>query len=107
MSEDFSKWKKFSAIERKHSKNYKINSINICEFDAEKERFHTYRSVHKDHSDGVSRMQDGYVLDYNTLMLQTEMEYGIWNEFVKRLDLLTKMVKVKVPPIISDELNLN
>ena len=107
LSEEYSLWEELSDIELIHSQNYATNSIDVCTFDDETERFRTYVSVHKDHSDGISRMQDGYVSDYNTLMLQTEMEYGIWNEFVKRLDLLTKMVKVKVPPIISDELNLN
>ena len=100
-------WKELSDIEMTHSRNYEINAIDVCSFDDEKERFQIFLGVHKDHSDGISRMQNDYVLDYNTLMLQTEMEYGIWNEFVKRLDLLTKMVKVKVPPIISDEMNLN
>lgn len=107
MCEDFSHWEKLSLMEGVHCRNYKINSIDVCEFDAEKNRFQTYRSVYKDHSNDISRMQNGYVLDYNKLMLQTEIEYGIWNEFVKRLDLITKMVKVKVPPIISDEINLN
>ncbi len=107
LSEDYAMWEELSDIEMIHTRNYEINSIDVCSFDDETERFRSFVSVHKDHSDGISRMQNDYVLDYNILMLQTEMEYGIWNEFVKRLDLLTKMVKVKVPPIISDEMNLN
>ncbi len=107
MSEDYTAWKVLTEIVALHSRNYETNSIDICSFDTEREHFQNFLSVHKDHSDSINRMQDGYVSDYNTLMLQTEMEYGIWNEFVKRLDLLMKMVKVKTPSIISDELNLN
>ena len=107
MIEDSLKWKVLSKIETKHFRKYKTNAIDTNSYSEEKERFQTFLSVTKEHSDSINRMHDGYVSDYNILMLQTEMEYGIWNEFVKRLDLLTKMVKVKVPSMISDEPNLN
>jgi hypothetical protein len=107
MDEDMTEWDKHSKVKGRHYKNWKDNSIDICSFDREMDRFHAFVSVNKDSNSGIYRLLDGYILDYNKLMLETEAQYGIWEEFAKRVELLNKMVKVKVPAMNPDDLNLN
>jgi|GEM_PF-950736 len=107
MDEDMTDWKIHSDIKSKHYKNWKNNSIDICSFDKEMDRFQAFTSVTKDSNSSIYRLLDGYILDYNKLMLETEVQYGIWEEFAKRVDLLNKMVRVKVPAMNADDLNLN
>ena len=107
MDEDMTDWEIHSEIKSNHYRNWKNNSIDICSFDKEMERFHAFTSVNKDSNSSIYRLLDGYILDYNKLMLETEVQYGIWEEFAKRVDLLNKMVRVKVPAMNADDLNLN
>jgi len=107
MDEDMREWNVHSDVKGKHYYNWKNNSIDICSFDEEMERFYAFVSVNKDSNSGIYRLLDGYILDYNKLMLETEGQYGIWEEFAKRVELLNKMVKVKVPSMNTDDLNLN
>ena len=107
LDEDYSLWDELSAIESKHFKNWETNSIDIVAYDRAKEYFQAYVSVHSNSNTGIYRLLDGYILDYNKLMLQTEMQYAIWNEFSKRVDLLNKMVKIAVDPMNTGDVNLN
>ncbi len=107
MSEDMAQWENHSEIMSNHYNNWATNSIDICSFDREMERFYAFLSVNKDSNSGIYRLLDGYILDYNKLMLETEGQYSLWEEFAKRVDLLNKMVKVKVPAMNADDLNLN
>lgn len=107
MEEDMDDWNEHSNIKTKHYHNWANNSIDICSFDKEMERFGSYASVMKNHNSNIYRLLDNYILDYNKLMLETEGQYSLWEEFSKRVDLLNKMVKVKVPAMNSDDLNLN
>ena len=52
-------------------------------------------------------MWNEYILDYNKLMLETEGQYSLWEEFSKRVDILNKMVKVNVPAMNANDLNMN
>ncbi len=107
LDEDYSLWDELSKIESNHFKNWKSNSIDIVAFDRAKEYFQAYVSVHSNSNSGIYRLLDGYILDYNKLMLQTEMQYAIWQEFSKRVELLNKMVKVVVDPMNTGDMNLN
>jgi len=107
LDEDCSLWDELSKIESKHFKNWESNSIDIVAFDRAKEYFQAYVSVHSNSNSSIYRLLDGYILDYNKLMLQTEMQYAIWNELFKRIDLLNKMIKVAVDPMNTGDMNLN
>lgn len=107
LDEDMSEWNTHSDVKSEHYNNWKNNSIDICSFDKEMDRLYAFVSVNKDSNSSIYRLLDGYILDYNKLMLETEAQYGIWEEFAKRVDLLNKMVKVKVPAMNADDLNLN
>jgi len=107
MDENMTEWDFHTTVKGKHYNNWENNSIDICSFDEEMERFYAFVSVNKDSNSSIYRLLDGYILDYNKLMLETEAQYGIWEEFSKRVDLLNKMVKVKVPAMNTDDLNLN
>jgi len=107
LDEDYSLWDKLSKIESKHFKNWEVNSIDIVSYDRAKEFFQAYVSVHSNSNSSIYRMLDGYILDYNKLMLQTEMQYAIWEELSKRVDLLNKMVKVPIDPMNTRDMNLN
>jgi len=107
LDEDYTLWEKLSEVESRHFKDYENNSIDIVSYDRAKEFFQSYVSVHSTSNNSIYRMLDGYVLDYNKLMLQTEMQYAIWEELTKRVDLLNKMVKVAVDPMNTGDVNLN
>ncbi len=107
LDEDYSLWDELSKIESNHFKNWETNSIDIVAFDAAKEFFQAYVSVHSNSNSSIYRLLDGYILDYNKLMLQTEMQYAIWNELFKRIELLNKMIKVSVDPMNTGDMNLN
>ena len=107
LDEDHTLWDEFSEIESRHFKDWENNSIDIVTFDRAMEFFRAYVSVHSNSNSSIYRMLDGYVLDYNKLMLHTEMQYAIWEEFSKRVDLLNKMVKIAVDPLNTGDMNLN
>ena len=107
LDEDMSDWNTHTDVKSEHYNNWENNSIDICSFDKEMDRFYAFVSVNKDSNGSIYRLLDGYILDYNKLMLETEGQYSLWEEFAKRVDLLNKMVKVKVPAMNADDLNLN
>lgn len=107
LDEDTSDWNAHTDAKSEHYNNWENNSIDICSFDKEMDRFYAFVSLNKDSNGSIYRLLDGYILDYNKLMLETEGQYSLWEEFTKRVDLLNKMIKVKVPAINADDLNLN
>ncbi|HEY5407050.1 MAG TPA: hypothetical protein VIJ92_08180 [Ginsengibacter sp.] len=82
---------KYAAIKTAHSANWETNSINIVTFEDEYEKFHSYRSVREDNRVGLMDYCDKTISNYTSLNLQTTTLYNVWNEFVKRCNLLRAM----------------
>lgn len=86
--ENLDLWNTYSKIKHRHFKNYEINAIDIVSFDNDDDRFRGYVSVYsKKHSDIIDYANSA-IDDYNKLLLETEMQYAIWKEFLKRLALI-------------------
>jgi len=105
--EDGTIWEEFSEITTKHYSNYDDNAIDIVTFDRASEMLRTYNKCWSDHSKEIYQMQDRYIVDYNKLLLETQGEYDLWQEFSKRYEILKNVVKVAVPTVDTNDLNLN
>lgn len=107
LSEDESSYKKFTKIKQQHSKNYPLNSIDVRSFDAAIEVSRSYMQHEKVKQNRLFRFLNDYVDDSNTLMLETEMEYAVWTEFGKRVEILNKILRQKIRPLGIEDVNLN
>jgi hypothetical protein len=78
----------YSKIHLAHSINWENNSINIVAYENEYENFLNYRSVKEEHRRTLWDYCDSTINSYTNLNLQTTSLYNVWNEFVKRCNLL-------------------
>jgi hypothetical protein len=78
----------FSTILMEHNKNYEINAIDIVKFDFEQDMFRAQMSLDSSSNDKMIQRCHDVVHNYNTLMLESDLQYQVWNEFNKRVSLL-------------------
>lgn len=78
----------YNSIKSAHSSNWESNAINIVTFEDESEKFYSFRTVMEKRREGLIDFCENAVKDYETLNLKTTTLYNVWNEFVKRCDLL-------------------
>lgn len=81
-------YREYMTIKSAHSSNWKSNAINIVTFEDEYEKFYSFRTVMEKRREGLIDFCEDAVKDYETLNLQTTTLYNVWNEFVKRCNLL-------------------
>jgi hypothetical protein len=99
--EDFTLWDEYNAAKHEHVKNYEINSIDIVSFGLEDEFFRGYISIHKESNHAVFDRADKSVENYNALILETKIQYVIWEEFLKRVHLIRAIVESSGNQLIS------
>jgi hypothetical protein len=99
--EDFTLWDEYDAAKYKHVNNYEINSIDIVSFELEDEFFRAYISVHKESNHGVFDRADKSIENYNALILETKIEYAIWEEFLKRIHLIRAIIESSGDTFVS------
>ena len=93
----------FSDIDLAHSANWEINSINIATFDDEYQKFLSYRSEREDRRISLMDYCDKAINNYTSLNLQTTTLYNVWNEFLKRCDLLRKIADLHTNALSINE----
>ena len=81
-------WDAYSDIKHSHFHNYEINAIDIVSFDKDDDTFRGFASVWRDHNKGIIDYANEAIGNYNKLILETEMQYALWEEFLKRLSLI-------------------
>jgi hypothetical protein len=87
-TEDNELWDAYNDIKRSHFHNYEINAIDIVSFDKDDDTFRNFASVWGDHNKGIIDYANEAIGNYNKLILETEMQYALWEEFLKRLSLI-------------------
>jgi len=88
-------WEAFDEINLTHSQHYETNAIDIVSFDKADEQFKTYLRVVRDSNNSAMDYMNRVINNYNTLMLETELQYKLFEEFIKRVELLKKITVVK------------
>jgi len=78
----------FFAIQMAHSKNWERNSIDIVAFDREADNFRGSRTIYKDRRETLLDHCRQTLDNYKTLNLETEVLYKMWEEFLKRCNLI-------------------
>jgi len=81
-------WDAYSDIKHSHFQNYEINAIDIVSFDKDDDTFRGFASVWRDHNKGIIDCANDAIGNYSKLILETEMQYTLWEEFLKRLSLI-------------------
>jgi hypothetical protein len=74
-----------------HVVNWESNSINSVVFDRQFNNFKEYRSEMESHREVLISSCEEVMTNYTNLNLQTTTLYNVWNEFIKRCDLLATM----------------
>jgi hypothetical protein len=72
-----------------HLKNWENNAINAVEFDDQYDQFRDYRGIVESHRESLMNICTGAITNYTNLNQQTSILYNVWNEFIKRCNLLT------------------
>jgi hypothetical protein len=80
-----------STLSLDHINNWENNSINAVVFDQQFDQFKAYASVIETHRDDLLQACDKQVTNYTLLNNQTTTLYNVWDEFLKRCDLLIAM----------------
>lgn len=84
-------YSEFTTLSMDHISNWKNNSINCAAFDDQFNKFREYRSAVETQRENLLSACTKAMDNYTNLNLQTTALYKVWNEFVKRCDLLTKV----------------
>lgn len=77
-----------SNLAMAHLKNWEENSINAVEFDDQYDKFREYREVAESHRDSLIDACTATITNYTNLNQETFILYNVWNEFIKRCNLL-------------------
>lgn len=78
-----------SDLNMAHSKNWEKNAINVVEFDDQYNKFLDYRGIAERHRESLMNICTETITNYNNLNHQTSTLFNVWNEFIKRCNLLT------------------
>lgn len=85
-------WDAFDDANLLHSQNYEVNAIDTSSFFDEEEKFRSFLSVVVTTANNSAMDYINEVINnYNKLMLQTEVQYELYKEFVKRLALIESL----------------
>lgn len=86
-----SKYDQFETLVLNHSINWENNTINIAKFDEQFSQFNEYSSMTERQRDTLMSECDSTMDNYTNLNNETTALYSVWNEFIKRIDLLARM----------------
>ncbi len=86
------KWDQFAEIQHKHYQNYEGNSINICSFDHEDQKMRGTITFHNHRNQDLLNYCEKTIQNYNTLMIEIDRIYRIWEEHVKRVRLIELII---------------
>lgn len=82
------KWDQFAQIQNKHYQNYENNSIDILCFDREDQKMRGTITFHNHYNKDLLNYCEKTIQSYNTLMIEIDRIYRIWEEHVKRVHLI-------------------
>ncbi len=92
-TENFDVWEEYDDIKSKHLNNYETNSVDIVSFDKDDDAFRGFVSIWSDDNKTIIDYANNAIDNYNKLILETEMQYAIWEEFLKRFALIRSIIE--------------
>ena len=92
-TENVEAWEEYTEIKCEHFNNIEINSVDIISFDKDDETFRGFVSVWGDANKATIDYANSAIDNYNKLLLETETQYAIWEEFLKRFALIRSIVE--------------
>jgi hypothetical protein len=88
-------YQKFSDLVCDHAQNWKNNTINIADFDHHFDQFREYTTALESYRESLVEESESAMTNYTNLNNESTALYNVWNEFIKRIDLLTKMADLR------------
>jgi hypothetical protein len=82
---------KFITLTSSHLANWENNSINAVVFDEQFDQFRDFRTRIESDRETLMIFCQEALTNYTNLNLETTGLYNVWNEFIKRCDLLVAM----------------
>ncbi len=79
---------KCNTVAMAHLKNWENNAINAAEFDDQYNKFREYRGIAESQRESLINICTEATTNYTNLNQQTSVLYNVWNEFIKRFNLL-------------------
>ena len=77
-----------TSLAMDHLKNWENNAIDAVDFDQQLNQFKDYANPTLARRDDLLQACDNVLINYTNLNNQTTTLYNVWNEFIKRCDLL-------------------
>ena len=84
-------YSEFTTLSMNHISNWEKNAINSVAFDEQFDKFREYRTGMENHRESLMSRCTAAMDNYTNLNLKTTALYNVWNEFIKRCTLLTKV----------------
>ncbi|MFN8323421.1 MAG: hypothetical protein U0T74_12240 [Chitinophagales bacterium] len=81
-------WNQFDETNLEHSRQWEVNSIDTAVFTDTEEMFRVFVGEQARQQDQVIDYTNEVINNHHILMLETELLYEVWKEFVKRVQLL-------------------
>lgn|SRR6185312_9684474 len=82
-------YSEFVDLSATHIANWENNALNSVVFDGHFDKFREYTTEIENQREVLIAECEEAMTNYTTLNLETSAVYNVWNEFVKRYDLLT------------------
>ena len=86
--ENLTWWDQFDEVNLEHSQQWEVNSIDTAVFTDTEEMFRLFVGEQTKHHDQVMDYINRVINNHHILMLETELLYEVWKEFIKRVQLL-------------------
>lgn len=84
----------FTELVNAHFENSENNTIDVVAFDVEFDQFRSYREATETRRKDLMTECDLVVTNYTNLNTENTALYNLWNEFIKRSDLLARMAEL-------------
>jgi hypothetical protein len=81
-------YEEHSAASDVHNQHYLINTIDIVSLDSDLEDFRLIQNINEKRRITFMDLCDDILVAYNDFNLETNTLYGVWNEFLKRCELM-------------------
>jgi hypothetical protein len=80
-----------TSLAMDHLNNSENNAIDAVAFDEQFDQFRGYATSKVEQREVLLQSCDSVLINYTNLNNQTTTLYNVWNEFIKRCDLLVAM----------------
>lgn len=99
--EDIERWEKFDDIKNGYFNDYETKAIDIISFGNDEDMFRMLASSFTHQNKGIIDAANNAIDNYNRLLLETEMQYALWEEFLKRLSVIRMITESEAGEIFT------